>query len=408
MEDEHIWTVTDLNASIKTLLESQYPAIWVEAELSNLTIAASGHWYFSLKDSKSQVRCAMFRPHAQRVKGAVENGQKVMVEARVSLYGPRGDYQLIVQKLKPSGLGDLMLAYEALKAKLDKEGAFSASRKRPLPSYPSHIGVITSPSGAAIHDVLTTLRRRYPAAKVTVIPSLVQGEASIPSLREAIQLSKGVDLDVLIIGRGGGSIEDLWAFNDEQVARDLMAYPVPTVSAVGHETDFTICDFVCDVRAPTPTGAAELCSPNRDELLADIRGYAFRFQERVERLLETYALKVDRLEAMLVSPQQWISQQKLAFQRTVWRIHEGILTNMKTQNHRLSLSMRTIEAISPMATLERGYAIVENEKKEVIRSTDACSIGETIRIRLQNGQIEATTQRIEIASGSETNDRNPA
>jgi exodeoxyribonuclease VII large subunit len=271
-----IYTVSRLNREAKGLLESSFPPIWIEGEISNLSRPASGHVYFSLKDPQAQVRCAFFRQH-QRLAGiALKDGLHVLLRARVSLYEGRGDFQVIVEYLEEAGEGALRRAFDALKLRLAKEGLFETARKLPLPRLPSRIGIITSPSGAVLHDILTTLKRRFPAIAVLVFPVPVQGEGAAEKIAAAISSGRRKDCDALILARGGGSLEDLWPFNEEIVARAIHACPVPIVSGVGHETDFTIADMAADARAPTPTAAAEMLSPNQQEWLAHFERIANR------------------------------------------------------------------------------------------------------------------------------------
>ncbi|MFW5824439.1 MAG: exodeoxyribonuclease VII large subunit, partial [Marinobacter sp.] len=257
-------TVSELARQVRHLLESSFMQVWVEGELSSLSRPSSGHWYFSLKDQRAQVRCAMFRGFNQRVRPLPKEGDQVRIRGRVSLYESRGDFQIIVEHMEPAGLGALQQAFDALKARLQAEGLFAPERKKPLPAMPRHIGVVTSPTGAAIHDILIVLGRRCPGIPVTLYPTPVQGQTATASIVAAIQRAvRHGQADVLIIGRGGGSLEDLWCFNEEAVARAIAACPIPTVSAVGHEVDVTIADFVADLRAPTPSAAAEKISPDQ-------------------------------------------------------------------------------------------------------------------------------------------------
>ena len=301
-------TVTQLNRQVKRLLESNFDFIWVEGELSNFARPASGHWYFSLKDADCQVRCAMFRNRNQRVRQVPANGEAVRLRARVSLYEGRGEFQLIVEHLEPAGAGALQLAYEALKEKLRSEGLFEAGRKRPLPSFPSRIGVITSPSGAAIRDILSVFRRRYPGLESDVLPVPVQGAEAAPAICRALELANQWHaagsryFDVLVVGRGGGSLEDLWAFNEESVARAIVASALPVVSAVGHEVDFTIADFVADARAATPSASAELLSPEALEWLAQFRALERQLARATQRRISDSAQVLNHLRRLLRHP----------------------------------------------------------------------------------------------------------
>src|SRR5690554_6054855 len=279
-------TVSELNRQARHLLESSFMQAWVEGELTGLSRPSSGHWYFSLKDQRAQVRCAMFRGFNQRLRQLPKEGDLVRVRGKVSLYEARGDYQLIVEHLEPAGLGALQQAFEALKARLYAEGLFAAERKKPVPETPRHIGVVTSPTGAAIHDILTVLQRRCPNIPMTLYPTAVQGQAATAEIVAAIQRAvHHGQADVLIIGRGGGSLEDLWCFNEEAVARAIAACPIPTVSAVGHEVDVTIADFVADLRAPTPSAAAEKVSPDQSAWLGRLEEIRLRLTQGMTRQL---------------------------------------------------------------------------------------------------------------------------
>ncbi|MDX1555555.1 MAG: exodeoxyribonuclease VII large subunit, partial [Xanthomonadales bacterium] len=283
MTERRVYTPTELNREAKIHLEAAFSRIWLEGEISNLSRPASGHLYFSLKDDRAQVRCALFRSAANRLEVQPENGTKVLASGRISLYEARGEYQMIVEALQHAGEGLLQQRFEALKKKLEEEGLFDPARKVALPRYPRRIGIITSPSGAAVRDMLHVLKRRWPIATVRIYPVPVQGEEAPPAIVRALQAAASHDWsDVILIGRGGGSLEDLWAFNDEQVARAIAACPIPLVSAVGHETDFSIADFVADVRAPTPSAAAELCSPD-----------AAALKERFDRLMRQLQVRID-------------------------------------------------------------------------------------------------------------------
>ncbi|MGH8149425.1 MAG: exodeoxyribonuclease VII large subunit, partial [Steroidobacteraceae bacterium] len=292
--DRVVYTVTRLNREVRTLLERQLAVLWVEGELSNFSQPASGHWYFSLKDRDAQVRCAMFRQRNAAVGFTPKVGQQVLARGRVSLYEPRGDFQLIVEHLEEAGVGALQREFERLKAKLAAEGLFAAELKRGLPRFPVRIAVVTSPSGAAVRDVLHILRRRFPPAAVLVYPTAVQGPAAAPAIVETLALaSQRAECDVLILARGGGSLEDLWAFNDERVARAIRASSIPVITGIGHEIDFTIADFAADVRAPTPSGAAELVTPDRAAILQALAKTAGRLHGAARRELRTLGTRLD-------------------------------------------------------------------------------------------------------------------
>ena len=412
-------SVSQLNRKAKSLLEAGIAKLWVEGEISNMARPASGHIYFSLKDEKAQVRAAWFR---QRQKGpaiSFKNGDKVLAFGRVSLYEARGDYQLIVEDLEPAGEGVLKQRFDALKKKLLAEGLFDEERKQPLPSLPTRIGVITSPSGAAVRDVITVLARRFPAVPVVVYPSAVQGDAAPGELITALQ--KAIDrdeCDVLIMGRGGGSLEDLWAFNDEALARAIVECPIPVVSAVGHEVDFTIADFVADVRAPTPSGAAEIVVPDRHDWLRHINVLAARIARIGERAVEDRAQQVDWLANRMASAirRQILSQRHdvqtlrselvqlspaVSVQRSIARLGSlqqrlagGTRRLLSDLDHRVALLGRALHSVSPLATLERGYAIVLDANGKAMTDAAAAKAGDEIRARLSQGELVANVTKV--------------
>ncbi|WP_027852933.1 exodeoxyribonuclease VII large subunit [Marinobacterium litorale] len=439
-ENSRALTVSALNRQVKSLLEHSFLSIQVVGEISNFVRPSSGHWYFTLKDDRAQVRCAMFRNRNQRSGFIPKEGEEVVVTARVSLYEGRGDYQLICDQIEKSGLGQLQQAFDALKAKLQAEGLFDAQRKRPLPTQPRHIGVITSPTGAAIHDILTVLRRRFPGLPVTLYPSAVQGKEAAAELVRAIGLANRHGLcDVLIIGRGGGSLEDLWPFNEEAVARALADSAIPTVSAVGHEVDIAITDLVADHRAPTPSAAAELLSPDRHALQLRVNQLGDRLQSRVswlianrrqqlghirqrlrhpgERLRE-HAQRVDRLELRLLSsqrrymesrrnqltqlqarllresPVRRIETSREYVQQLEQRLPKLMLRQLEHNRSRLAQWSRQLHAVSPLATLERGYSILLTESGEALRNTDQVRVGDKINARLNEGELICTVDTI--------------
>ena len=412
-------SVSQLNRKAKSLLEAGIAKLWVEGEISNMARPASGHIYFSLKDEKAQVRAAWFR---QRQKGpaiSFKNGDKVLAFGRVSLYEARGDYQLIVEDLEPAGEGVLKQRFDALKKKLLAEGLFDEERKQPLPSLPTRIGVITSPSGAAVRDVITVLARRFPAVPVVVYPSAVQGDAAPGELITALQ--KAIDrdeCDVLIMGRGGGSLEDLWAFNDEALARAIVECPIPVVSAVGHEVDFTIADFVADVRAPTPSGAAEIVVPDRHDWLRRINVLAARIAHFGERAVEDRAQQVDWLASRMAAAmrRQILSQRHdlqtlrselvqlspaVSVQRSIARLgslQQRLSSCTKQQlsdwNHRVALLGRALHSVSPLATLDRGYAIVLDAEGKAMTDAKTAKAGDEIRARLSKGELIANVTKV--------------
>ena len=419
MPTEAAISVSQLNRRARALLEQGIARLWVEGEISNMSRPGSGHVYFSLKDEAAQVSAAWFRQRQRSPAIGFKNGDKVLAYGRVSIYEARGNYQLIVEQMEPAGEGVLKQRFEALKKKLLAEGLFDEDRKQSLPSLPTRIGVITSPSGAAIRDVVSVLGRRFPAVPVVVYPAAVQGDAAPGELAAALAIAIERDeCDVLIIGRGGGSLEDLWAFNDEALARAVADCPIPIVSAVGHEVDFTICDFVADVRAPTPSGAAEMVVPDQHDWLRRINALAARIARVGERTVEDRAQQVDWFGSRMVAAmrQQILSQrhdvQKLrselaqlspavSVQRSVGRLATlrqrlaaGSNEVLSDLNHRVALLGRALHSVSPLATLDRGYAIVKDAQGTVLTEAATAKIGDEIRARLSKGELVANVTKV--------------
>lgn len=472
-----VYPVSRLVREARVLLEGSFPLLWVEGEISNLAMPASGHIYFTLKDEAAQVRCAMFRNRNRQLRFTPENGMQVLLRVRVTLYEGRGEFQLVVEHMEEAGSGALQRAYEALKQRLGQEGLFDDAHKKPIPALPHTIGIISSPDGAAVHDIVSVLKRRFPAAAVILYPVAVQGEAAARQLVDAVKLADHrKDCDVLIIGRGGGSLEDLWSFNDEQLARALFNCELPVISAVGHEIDFTIADFVADVRAPTPSAAAEIAVPDAKQLLAKILGLTQRLtvmtkqwlvgeqrhlqhlQRRLprpdvqlnqhrqvlnqqtkllgsawQRILMSSQQKLDYLSARLKHPQAQIDKQQskltglqhrlgqafraefkhsetalLSLQQrlhrqlpthAVIRHHDALslvrkqldrlmLMQLDTAKQALKQQMRTLAAVSPLNTLERGYSITTRQQTaEVLTHAETVEKGEMIEVRLLQGHL---------------------
>jgi exodeoxyribonuclease VII large subunit len=435
-----IYSVSRLNREVRVLLERGFASLWLEAEISNLAKPSSGHWYFSLKDATAQVRCCMFRQRNMMCAFAPRDGQKVLVRARIGLYEPRGEYQLVVDHMEDSGQGALKRQFEELSAKLAAEGLFAPERKRALPMIPKRIGVITSPSGAAIRDILHVLARRFAAVPVLIYPVAVQGAAAAAEIAAAVRLAgRRAECDVLILARGGGSLEDLWAFNDEALARAIVASPIPIISGIGHEIDFTIADFAADVRAPTPSAAAEIAVPDGAEWLTSLARLTHRLQRGLLRRVEAQRERLRWLigRAALVSPSARLSQQTqrldeleqrmsralrqiLADRRSLlgerrsrlWqlspvarvrsaaarhaalyaRLRAAALARLHLARERLSPLVRTLNAVSPLATLERGYAIVSRVSGAIVRSAAEVSPGMPIEVRLAVGRIRAKVE----------------
>jgi len=443
LSSEHVYTPSELNREVRLHIEAGFPRILLEAEVSNLSRPASGHLYFTLKDNKAQVRCALFRSAAGRTATRLENGMQVLARGRISLYEPRGDFQMIVDSVQDAGEGALQRRFEELKKKLDAEGLFDPARKQALPAYPRRIALVTSPRGAAVRDMLHVLKRRWPLARVRLHPVLVQGSTAPDEIRAALGAVNAHGwADLLILGRGGGSLEDLMAFNDEAVARAVFASDIPVVSAVGHETDFCICDFVADLRAPTPSAAAELATPDRlvleqaftrsqrqlgrrmlDRLQREsqrLDHLAHRLRQRhpaqrlteqwqslarlrealprsMLRRLQTHSMRVEasfrRLDAQHPNRQLTILGQRLgAARRSLARF---ALAGLKTRQDRLRELARTLHAVSPLDVIARGYAVLTDKASgKVVTSVDQVEPGDRLQARIRDGNLECTVDAV--------------
>lgn len=438
--ERKVLSVSALNGLAKQLLEDGLTALWIEGEISNFSCPSSGHWYFTLKDARAQVRCAMFRGRNTAVRFKPTDGQKVTLLANVSLYIERGEYQLIVDHIEQSGEGLLRLAFEKLKNQLKQEGLFETKFKQSLPIWAQHIGVITSPTGAAIHDILTVLKRRFPAIRVSVIPVPVQGKDASAHIARAIAFANDKsDCDVLIVGRGGGSLEDLWPFNEEIVARAIFASRLPIISAVGHEVDFSIADFVADVRAATPSAAAELVSPDQQKLklilnnalqtlthqvhyrlrreeaqLSSLRKrlrhpgqtllshtqtldhLEMRLQQAAFSHLQKNQSRIMQLEGRLQqhTPSHQLNHTQLRLTHAKERISHYINSILTKNRQQLNALGQQLHIVSPLATLDRGYAIVTNNQAKIIRRADSVKQGDTVVARLAKGKLECTIEKI--------------
>ena len=425
-------SVSELNALAKALLEDHLAGLWIAGEVSNLTRAASGHYYFSLKDSRAQVRCAMFKGAAARLAKPLKEGDHIEVAGKISIYEARGEFQITVNEVRLKGLGQLYEAYERLKAQLQAEGAFAAERKKPLPARAQCIGIVTSLAAAALRDVVTTLKRRAPEIPVIVYPTAVQGAGSEFQIAQAIKTaSQRAECDVLIVCRGGGSIEDLWAFNEEPVVRAIEACAIPVVSGVGHETDFTLADFVADVRAPTPTGAAELVSPNRQESLHRLAQAKGRLKTVLEQRYFDASQKLDWLARQIRHPRQKLDEQRTYIHKLAQTLSYSMTQNVRahtarferqtqalqhyrpdisvyrqdinrfqtTLSHafrqllaqrRQNLTAQTtlLEAVSPQQILERGFSVVKNTRGQVIRNANALKQGQKLHIIFAEGETD--------------------
>ena len=430
--DREVLTVSQLNGRARVLLEDVFTNIWVEGEISNLARPASGHVYFTLKDSGAQVRCALFRNNAARVRQALKDGLAVKVRGKVSLFEGRGDYQLILDTVEPAGDGALRLAFDALKEKLSAEGLFSAERKVPLPAHPRRIGIISSPTGAVIRDIISVFRRRAPNIELTLIPTAVQGREAIPQIVRALKLADARGFDALILARGGGSLEDLWCFNEEAVARAVDACVTPIVSAVGHETDVSISDFVADVRAPTPSAAAELLAPDASNLVRQVESLHRRLVLLMRNRLSHDRLRLEGMARRLRHPGERLRQQaqrlddldmrlRRAFERSLTTRHERLIRletrlagqhpgrqlallrqrlaslaerlpramgeGLKRRRLQLQSQVQTLHVVSPLATLGRGYSILLDERGNAIRNAAQTHNGQRLKARLGEGEL---------------------
>jgi exodeoxyribonuclease VII large subunit len=435
---EHaIWTISALNFEVKTMLSEGIGTLWIEGEISNFVCPASGHWYFTLKDKRAQCRAAMFKGKNNRVGFLPKNGQQVLVKAQVTLYEARGEYQLVVEHVEDAGVGELMRQYEKLKNELDKEGLFSASLKQPLPTHPKKIAIITSPTGAAIRDVISVINRRAPHIPVLVFPTMVQGEQAADQILKALQLVKSNgECDVLLMVRGGGSLEDMWCFNDERIAREIAHFPIPVVTGIGHEIDFTIADFAADFRAPTPSVAAESVTPDRFELMQTIdyqvsqlvyqmtsklaRNNDFltqrqkrlanqhptrQFDQLAMRLKFNYEKLVEQNQNQLSTAQHRLQLCQLSIRQStplqvIDRKHDHLnqllkhTVNAMKQNlliaeHQLAIQARSLDTLSPLKTLSRGFAKVSKRQK-LVSSIEQLTTGDAIEITLRDGSKQAT------------------
>jgi len=443
---EKVWSVAQLTRQIRQVLEGSLGALAVEGEISNFRGATSGHLYFNLKDRDAQIRCVMFRAAAQSLRFQVEDGLQVIVRGKVTVYEQRGEYQLQVALLEPKGAGALQLAFEQLKKKLEAEGLFAPERKRALPFLPRGIGIVTSPQGAAVRDMITVIGRRFPGMPILIAPAVVQGEQAGREVAQAIaalnRLAKREKIDVIIVGRGGGSVEDLWAFNEEVVARAIFASKLPIISAVGHETDFTIADFVADLRAPTPSAAAELAVPNRRDLLVTVRQWRRRLFGRLDTVLNWRLEQWESLRARLGSPETRLQQagqrvddlrerlgqglhvhrrhlaQRYAKARELLlgfrpdrliplhrreartlsrRLGPALRRHVARLRERAQGAMQRLDSVSPLAVLGRGYGIVQDTQGRVVRSVDQVAIGDSLDVRLRDGSVGANVRDVRKA-----------
>ena len=393
-----IYRVSQITAYIKELFEGDYALqdLWLEGEVSNYSRAASGHVYFTLKDEEAQIRCVMWRSQVERQAYVPQNGEAIVVHGRISVYEAGGQYQLYVDDIQPAGAGLLYLQFGALKERLAAEGLFDVERKRPLPSFPQRLGVVTSPTAAALRDIVNVLRRRYPLVEVVLSPTLVQGDEAPPQIVAAIQvLNQLTDVDAIIVARGGGSLEDLWAFNDERVARAIYASQAPVVTGVGHETDFTIADFVADVRAPTPSAAAELVVPDQQELRGAVASWRGRLVQLMKGQIEEERRALQYREQVLrrFSPQAQIDSYRQQIDDVMRSTLAGLKHSLALARERLRTLDSQLQTLSPLATLERGYAIARHlGTGKVVRSVAQVVAGDRLEVRVSDGQFESTVE----------------
>ncbi|MGF1908818.1 exodeoxyribonuclease VII large subunit [Vibrio kasasachensis] len=438
LTNQNIFTVSRLNAEVRLLLENEMGIVWLIGEISNFSAPVSGHWYFTLKDARAQVKCAMFRGNNRHVSFKPTNGNQVLVKARLSLYEPRGDYQLIIESMQPEGDGRLQQQFDELKMKLAAEGLFAQTSKQLLPEHPKCVGVVTSKTGAALFDILDVLKRRDPSLPVIVYPTMVQGEGAAIQIAQAIGCANSRnECDVLIVGRGGGSLEDLWCFNNEILARTIASSQIPIISAVGHEIDVTIADFVADMRAPTPSAAAELVSrdnshktqglaAHEQKLFSALRYYfteqkqALRqLQHRLEKQhpnqqLQRQSQQLDELDGRLKramqkfvtqhqqklerqlhriqihSPARRLSAQQASLARAEQKLLDAMDRKLLKSRHQLALAAEKLDTVSPLATLKRGYSITQTEQGGVVHSTQDVKKGDTLITRLADGELRST------------------
>jgi exodeoxyribonuclease VII large subunit len=440
--NRQVFTVSELNRTVRQLLESTLPLLWVEGEISNFARPNSGHWYLTLKDQQAQVRCAMFKNSNGRVSFKPANGVSVLVRCRVGLYEGRGDYQLIIEHMEEAGFGALQRQFDQLKAKLANESLFDQAHKQPMPTSVNHIGVVTSPTGAAFKDILAVLNRRFPSIKVTLFPTAVQGDQAAGQIVEAIDnANQDGRCDALIVGRGGGSLEDLWPFNEEVVARAVFHSKIPIISAVGHEIDFTITDFVADLRAPTPSAAAELISPNGDEMAAQLGGLQTLLSDAMSRRLQRLEQKTNDLRNRLQHPGRKLQEQAQHLDHLDIRLKRSMQAMVQLYRHRMTLSrdrllrqhprdalvqkkqhmnnavirlskavgqqlrqkmnhteqtLHLLDAVSPLKILGRGFSVLRNDNNQVVKSTASVRPGENLRARLSDGELHVEVTKTTI------------
>lgn len=395
-----VLSVGALVAYLRQVIESDLTLsdLFVEGEISNLYRSSSGHLYFTLKDELSALKCVFFRSRHHALQPQLENGDQVVVHGRLSVYEPKGEVQLVTDVVRPAGLGLLQLRFEQLKAKLEAEGLFDESRKRPLPLFPRRIALVTSPSGAVLHDIQTIIHRRYPLVELVLAPCQVQGETAPAQIAEALaRVNDRDDIDLIILARGGGSAEDLWCFNDEVVARAIFASRIPVVSAVGHETDVTIADYVADLRAPTPSAAAELCVPDIADLTAQLASFRAALVNAMMARIGEAATDLRFVQHRLERAAPNVNQHRQRLDDLARRLGDATRARLRLQAAQLAGTRQRLDALSPTQTLARGYAIVENATRgATVRSAVDVAVGEALRLVVVDGSIRSTVDTVEL------------
>jgi exodeoxyribonuclease VII large subunit len=393
-----VYTVSGITAEIRELIEGTFPPVWVEGEISNFNLHSSGHMYFSLKDEGASLRCVFFRQNNFRLRFKPENGMKVLAFGELTVYEPSGQYQLKIAELRPVGIGELQLAFEQLKARLQAEGLFDQERKRPIPSFPAVVAVVTSPTGAAVRDIISVISRRCPPVRIVIYPVRVQGEGAAAEIAGGIRaIGQWGGADVVITGRGGGSIEDLWAFNEEVVARAIAECPVPVISAVGHETDFTIADFVADLRAPTPSAAAEFAVPEAAELLARLKELANRLLRSQQNRLEYGWQMFDSLErglspGRLLERYKYLKSQQDSLARRLYRV---ISTILEAGSARWEGLRHQLAALNPAAVLDRGFSLARTPAGEIVRNARQVAVNDNLELILSSGLLGCRVETVQ-------------
>ena len=392
---KNILTVSEINRQVRDRLEYEWGAVWVKGEISNFIAHSSGHWYFRLKDEHSQIKGVMFQRQNQSLSFRPQNGDEILAQGSLSLYTPRGDYQMICREMELAGSGALHQKFELLKRKLQQEGLFEESRKKPLPPFPGHIALVTSTEGAAVRDILKVLRRRFKPARVTLAPALVQGPGAPESLIKALCQAQLLKPDLIIMGRGGGSIEDLWAFNDEALARAVSDCSVPVISAVGHEIDFTLCDFVADLRAPTPSASAELAVPDAQDLLAILSSFDKQMARGLRANIQSFKERLLSLEKTMSRPDRLIQDFAQKLDEASLGLQKALLKQLENAGERLRAVERILESLNPLQIMKRGFSVVFKPDGRVARDSKELELKESVQVRFFKGQATAQVTKIE-------------